>query len=49
MKRYKSKLYKSYKYFIIDLQAIMDFDAESSMVVFKEYPDEIRFQALKEN
>ena len=49
MKRYKSKLYKSYKYFIIDLQTIMDYDAESAMVVFKEYSDHIRFQALKES
>lgn len=33
----------------MDLQTIMDFDAQSAMVVFREHNDLIKFQEFKEN
>lgn len=49
IKRYKNRLYQSQKYFIMDLQTIMDFDAESAMIIFKEHHDLIKFEELKES
>ena len=41
--RYNLNLYKGQKYFIKDLQTIMDYDPESAAQVFRDYNGKIRY------